>query len=121
MPRFVVSGLGLHCLPVIHLGVSSLHWVKRLYLLHLWMEIVHTCPDVRYWSEVICCSSSNLISDFDCFWLKFLEAKRDSGELLFPATNLIVSNLTQTSQIFYVVLTKCSSLCPILQSKKAMD
>ena len=25
---------------------------KRLYLLNLWMEVVLSCPDVRYWSEV---------------------------------------------------------------------
>ena len=29
---------------------------KRLYLLNLWMEVDHTCPDVRYWSEIVCCT-----------------------------------------------------------------
>ena len=31
---------------------------KRLCLLNIWMEIhiVHTCPDVRYWSEILCCT-----------------------------------------------------------------
>ena len=29
MPRIAASDLGLHCLPVIHLGDSSLQWVKR--------------------------------------------------------------------------------------------
>ena len=28
-PRYTASDLGLHCLPVIPLGVSSLQWVKR--------------------------------------------------------------------------------------------
>ena len=28
-PRFAASDLGLHCLPVTHLGVSSLQWVSR--------------------------------------------------------------------------------------------
>ena len=27
-PRFAASDLGLHCLPVTRLGVSSLQWVK---------------------------------------------------------------------------------------------
>ena len=27
---------------------------KRLYLLNIKMEVVHTCPDVRYLSEVLC-------------------------------------------------------------------
>ena len=27
-PRSVAPDLGLHCLPVTHLGVSSLQWVK---------------------------------------------------------------------------------------------
>ena len=22
----------------------------------LWMEVVHTCPDIRDWSEVLCCT-----------------------------------------------------------------
>ena len=30
MPRSVASDLGLHCLPVTLLGVSSLQWVKPL-------------------------------------------------------------------------------------------
>ena len=28
-PRSAASDLGLHCLPVIRLGVSSLQWVKK--------------------------------------------------------------------------------------------
>ena len=38
---------------------------KRLYLLNLWMEVIHTCPDVRYWSEVLCCTISTHISDLE--------------------------------------------------------
>ena len=38
---------------------------KRLYLLNLWMEEVHTCPDVRYWSEVLCCTIPTLMSDLE--------------------------------------------------------
>ena len=29
MPLSVASDLGLHCLPVTHLGVSSLQWVNK--------------------------------------------------------------------------------------------
>ena len=35
---------------------------ERLYLLNLWMEVVHTCPDVRYWSEVLCCTIPSYMS-----------------------------------------------------------
>ena len=46
------------------------HWLKslvkvfkRLCLLNLWMEVVHTCPDVGYWSEVLCCIITTHMSD----------------------------------------------------------
>ena len=29
---------------------------KSLYLLNPWMDLVDTLPDVRYWSEVLCCT-----------------------------------------------------------------
>ena len=57
MQLSAASDLGLHCLPMSRLWEARLIWVKvlrRLYLLNLWMEIVHTCPDVRYWSECLC-------------------------------------------------------------------
>ena len=38
---------------------------KSLYLLNLWMEEVHTCPDVRYWSEVLCCTIPAHMSDLE--------------------------------------------------------
>ena len=28
------------------------------------MEVVHTCPDVRYWSEVLCCTIPTHMSEF---------------------------------------------------------
>ena len=34
MPPSVASNLGLHCLPVTHLGVSSLQWVN----VHIWED-----------------------------------------------------------------------------------
>ena len=39
---------------------------KRLYLLKLWIEVVHTCPDIRYWSESLCCTKIPFhMSDLD--------------------------------------------------------
>ena len=38
---------------------------KRLYLLNLWMEVVHTCPDVSYWFEVLCCTIPTHMSDLE--------------------------------------------------------
>ena len=63
---------------------------KSLYLLNPWMDLVDTLPDVRYWSEVLCCTITTHISDLEVnsdpevkvtdleplsysFWLKFLE------------------------------------------------
>ena len=30
MPCSAASDLGLHCLPIPHLGISRLHWVKKV-------------------------------------------------------------------------------------------
>ena len=38
---------------------------KRLYLLNFWMEVVQTCPDVRYLSEVLCCATLTHTSDLE--------------------------------------------------------
>ena len=38
---------------------------KSLYLLILWMDLVDTLPDVRYWSEVLCCTIITHISDLE--------------------------------------------------------
>ena len=57
---------------------------KNLYLLNLWMDLVDILPDVRYWSEILCCTILTHISDLEVkvmvfeilclsFWLKFLE------------------------------------------------
>ena len=59
---------------------------KSLCLLNLWMDLVDIVPDVRYWSEVLCCTILTHISDLEVkvkvtsfeilclsFWLKFLE------------------------------------------------
>ena len=61
---------------------------KRLYVLNLWMEVVYTCPDVRYWSEILCCTipthewPSGQWTQKKKIWLKFLQAKNHSGKLL---------------------------------------
>ena len=75
-PCSAASDLGLHCLLVIRLGVFSLQWVKflkRLYFLTLWMEVVHTCPGVRYWSGVLCYTSSTHIYDLE---VKVMDLKK---------------------------------------------
>ena len=33
------------------------------YLLNLWMDLVDILPDVRYWSEVLCCTILTHIND----------------------------------------------------------
>ena len=34
-------------------------------LLNLWMDLVDTLPDVRYWSEVLCCTITPHVSDLE--------------------------------------------------------
>ena len=46
---------------------------KRLCLLNLWMEIVYTCPDVSYWSEVFCCTIPTSMNDFE---VKVIDLKK---------------------------------------------
>ena len=38
---------------------------KSLYLLNLWIDLVDTLPDVRYWSEVLRCTITTHISDLE--------------------------------------------------------
>ena len=38
---------------------------KSLYLFNLWMELVDTLSDVRYWSEVLCCTIMTHIGDLE--------------------------------------------------------
>ena len=38
---------------------------KSLYFLNPWMDLVDTLPDVRYWSEVLCCTITTYISDLE--------------------------------------------------------
>ena len=56
---------------------------KILYLLNPWMDLVGTLPDIRYWSDVLCCTITTHIDDLEVkvtdfeilsysFWLKFL-------------------------------------------------
>ena len=43
--------------------VFSKRRVKRLYLLNRSMEVSHTCPGARYWSEVLCYTILTHMSD----------------------------------------------------------
>ena len=66
------------------------------------MEAVHTCPEVRCWSEVLCYTIQSHINDLEVkirdlekkicksFWLKFCEVKHTSGELCCLAAALIL-------------------------------
>ena len=36
---------------------------KSLYLLNPWMDLIDTLPDVRHWSEVLCCTIMTHIND----------------------------------------------------------
>ena len=38
---------------------------KSLYLLNQWMDPVGTLPDVRYWSEVLCCTITTHFGDLE--------------------------------------------------------
>ena len=38
---------------------------KSLYLQNLWMDLVGTLPDIRYWSEVLCCTITTHIDDLE--------------------------------------------------------
>ena len=38
---------------------------KSLYLLKRWMNLVDTLPDVRYWTEVLCCTVTTHISHLE--------------------------------------------------------
>ena len=39
--------------------------LRRLYLLNLYLEVVHTCLGARYWSEVLCCTIPTYINDLE--------------------------------------------------------
>ena len=38
---------------------------KSLYLLNPWMDLVGTLPNVRFWSEVLCCTITTHIGDLE--------------------------------------------------------
>ena len=38
---------------------------KSLYLQNPWMDLVGTLPDIRYWSEVLCCTITTHIGDLE--------------------------------------------------------
>ena len=45
--------------------LKMLKFFKSLHLLKLWMDRVDTLPDVRYWSEVLCCTIMSHICDLE--------------------------------------------------------
>ena len=63
------------------------------------MEVDHTCPDVRYLSEILCCTIPIQVSDPEVKVIDFeiVEAKRDSDELRRLATVLIFNEVKQRS------------------------
>ena len=56
------------------------------------MYVVHTGPDVKYWSAVLCITIPTHISDLEIKVTDFeiLKAKRDSDELHCPTTTLLI-------------------------------
>ena len=78
------------------------------------MEVVHTCHDVRYWSEILCCTIPTHLSDLEVkkFILKFLvkvfRAKLDSGKLCCPVTVLILLFVMLAFLFLYIKMTKRS-------------
>ena len=38
---------------------------KSLYPLNMWIDLIDTLPDVRYWSEVLCCTITTHIGDLE--------------------------------------------------------
>ena len=59
------------------LALQNVKVFKSLYLMNFWMNLVASLPDVRYWSEVSCCTIEVKVMNFEIlrlsFWLKFLE------------------------------------------------
>ena len=73
---------------------------NRLYVLNLWMEVVYTCPDVRYWSEILCCT----IPTHEWPWGQWTQKKKNlvevfTGKALFRQATL----LSCDSSVFLVV------------------
>ena len=72
------------------------------------IEVVHICPDVRYWCGFCCTILTNMSHLVMLkFWLKTLEAKHDSGELCCPATALIVPLNCQSQQLSSALSSAC--------------
>ena len=81
---FWCQGMGQHQCDAHALASELVKVFKRLYLLNLWMEVIHICPDVTYWLGVLCFTILTNPSDLEVkvmdletiyvksFWLKFL-------------------------------------------------
>ena len=78
---------------------------KSLFLLNFWMEVVHTVPDVRYWSEVLCCTILTQMSDLEIliyFFGWFLDAKSNSGKLHCPVIAFICGKIRKNSNTVWL-------------------
>ena len=65
-PPFLARGVGVPvCVGVAQNVKFLVKDLKSLYLLNLWMDLVDTLPDVRYWSEVLCCTITTHIGDLE--------------------------------------------------------
>ena len=67
-PLYVSTGRAIAVTTASALASASLKMFlvkvfKSLYLLNPWMDLVDTLPDVRYWSEVLCCTIMTHIGD----------------------------------------------------------
>ena len=71
-------------------------WLKVFgigYLLNLWMDLIDTIPDVRYWSKILYCSipTPYLFTDF--------EVKVTDLEF-FMINEMSLSHISQSSEVF---------------------
>ena len=92
---------------------------RSVYLLNLWIALVDILPDVRYWSDILCCIILTNICDLEVkitgfeilclsFWLKFLEVYMFWS---FRWILLILCLILDTGLNFYAASSP-SSHCP---------
>ena len=75
--------------------------VKRLYLLNLGMEVVHTCSDVRYWFEVLCCTIPTHINDLEVKVMVVMDRKKKL--IKFLETRGIQASYTILRQLLFIL------------------
>ena len=62
---FLVHAAGPENLMIFFFFGLRLKILEGYILLNLLMEVFYTCPDVRYWSEVLCCTNLMHMSDLE--------------------------------------------------------